>query len=133
MRGAGFHASGSGNHLWADLDDDGEISGFFQQGIPIADHGYGLWAVAPGFLHAAMVKGVRPLAAMPTTTSSLSGFRSAISFAQRRRVFTGFGGGPERPDATGDHELHVSGSVLKVGGHSEASSAAIRPLVPAPT
>ena len=35
--------------------------------------------------------------------------------------------------ASGDDELHGFGSVLKVGGHSAASRAAMRPLVPAPT
>ena len=64
---------------------------------------------------AAMVKGVRPLAAMPTTTSFFVGFFFAISFAaQFAGVFVGFHGCAQRFWAAGDYELdharvHVKG------------------------
>src|SRR5271163_300657 len=82
---------------------------------------------------AAIVKGVRPLEAMPRTTSFLVGLRrdislrpawessSLVSDSEARALFP-----PAMMNWTD------RGSVLKVGGHSTASRAAMRPLVPAP-
>ena len=82
----------------------------------------------------AMVKGVRPLVAMPRTMSRLPGFRFFIS-ATARDVSSSLAS-VEAPRALGPPAMMyctMLGSVLKVGGISDASSAPIRPLVPAPT
>src|SRR5262249_12909544 len=83
---------------------------------------------------AATVYGVRPLAANPTTTSFFPGFRRAMSRRPVARESSLYSAA--RPRALGPPAITywmVFGSVPNVGGHSEASSAASRPLVPAPT
>src|ERR1700722_16309634 len=80
------------------------------------------------------VNGGRPLEAMPRTTSFLFGLRADISLRP----------GGASSSLVSDSEARAllpparmnwteRGSVLKVGGHSTASRAAMRPLVPAPT
>src|SRR3954467_13502182 len=83
---------------------------------------------------AAMVKGVRPLVAMPRTISCLPGLRFLISL-MARRVSSSLAS-VEEPSALGPPAMMnwtVRGWVLNVGGISEASRAPRRPLVPAPT
>ena len=83
---------------------------------------------------AARTKGVVPLAAMPTTTSSGPTRRASISpipaFTSSSAPSidrTSAGRPPAMMPTT------ISGGVPKVGGHSAASSTPSRPLVPAPT
>ena len=65
---------------------------------------------------AAMVKGVRPLAAMPTTTSLLVGFFFAMALRPSvARVFVGFYGCAQRFWAAGDDELHHARADVKGG------------------
>src|ERR1035438_354939 len=82
---------------------------------------------------AAMVKGVRPLLAMPRTISRLPGFRFLIS--SRAREVSSSLASVEAASALGPPAMMyctLRGLVLKVGGISEASRAPMRPLVPAP-
>lgn len=86
------------------------------------------------YSRAAIVKGVRPLVAMPRTTSCLPGLRFLIS--RSARAVSSSLASVEAPNALGPPAMMnctVRGSVLKVGGISEASRAPRRPLVPAPT
>ena len=83
---------------------------------------------------AARTNGVVPLAAMPTTTSVAPTRRSSTAAMPASRSssapstdLTSAGSPPAMIPCT------ISGSVPKVGGHSEASSTPSRPLVPAPT
>ena len=83
---------------------------------------------------AAIVKGVRPLVAMPRTTSCLPGLRFLIS-ATASAVSSSLASveAPRALEPPAMMYCTVRGLVLKVGGISEASSAPRRPLVPAPT
>ena len=56
-----------------------------------------------------------------------------FALAEFARIFVAFDGRPRAFTPPAMTNCTVFGSVLKVGGHSAASSAAMRPLVPAPT
>jgi len=81
-----------------------------------------------------MVNGVRPLAAIPTTTSLAVGFFRAIAF--RPSSGESSAASTAAPNALGPPAITnctIRGLMSNVGGHSTASRAAMRPLVPVPT
>ena len=68
------------------------------------------------YSRAAMVKGVRPLVAMPRTISCLPGLRFLISReGESGVVFAGFSGGAQRFGASGHDELHGAGIGVEGG------------------
>ena len=83
---------------------------------------------------AATTNGVRPLAAIPTTTSSGPAPRASIA----RSPAASSSSAPSTASVTAcaspaSTACTRSGGVPNVGGHSAASSTPSRPLVPAPT
>jgi hypothetical protein len=83
---------------------------------------------------AATTNGVRPLEAMPMTVSS--GPISASSIADAPASASSSAPSMGLAIADGPPAMMAktsSGGVLKVGGHSEASTTPMRPGVPAPT
>ena len=85
-------------------------------------------------VNAPHTKGVRPLAAMPMTTSRWLTPRYSMAAAPAPViVFRAFDRSPNGRLPAGNDALHPVRRHAKVGGHSAASRIPNRPLVPAPT
>ena len=81
-----------------------------------------------------MVKGVRPLAAIPINDIIFGGLALGhLGAAQFAGIFAGLASAPKSFGPPAMMNWTRVGEVAKVGGISEASSAPMRPLVPVPT
>src|SRR5438309_57593 len=134
LGGAGFHAARACQDFGADVGDDAKWAArsSWELGLQVR-----AMVSAPrlrAYSTAAIVKGVRPLAAMPITTSFFVGLRLTISARPSSRESSL--ASASAPRALGPPAMMYCtrlGGVAKVGGISEASRAPMRPLVPVPT
>jgi len=125
---------GSGDRSGPTFDHNLDFSGLAQFGIPVAGHSNRLRTVAACVLNRCDGEWSSTAGGDPYNNIVLPGF---YWLWPARRVLPESSlastAAPQSLYATSNDELHVLGLVLKVGGHSAASSAAIRPLVPVPT
>ena len=134
---AGLQARRTGQNLRAEVRGDRQgrprvARGIFKYGLNVSS-----MVVAPRRFaspNAPHTNGVRPLAAIPTTTSRRLTPRNSIARAPASESSSA----PSTDCQSADcppamMPWTISGGVRNVGGHSLASSTPSRPLVPAPT
>ena len=134
LRRAGFHARRAGDNFRTDFATIATCAALPSGEFAVADDGDGFRAVRARIFDRRDGEGSASAGGDADDDIFFAGLLLGDCFAASSRESSSAStAAPSAFGAARDDELDHRGSMSKVGGHSTASSAAMRPLVPVPT